>query len=72
MDLKFFINIELTVKSYLHSPLISGNSAEFMRELCQTLESEYRKKNPVVEWKSWWRANDAPELHCYIVVYFKH
>ena len=26
----------------------------------------------LTRWKSWWRANDAPELHCYIVVYFKH
>ena len=26
----------------------------------------------LTRWKLWWRARETPELHCYIVVYFKH
>ena len=47
-----------------------GASAALLLQSSNTLVGS---TSPLLtRWKSWWRANDAPELHCYIVVYFKY
>ena len=47
-----------------------GASAALLLQSSNTLVGS---TSPLLtRWKSWWRAIDAPELHCYIVVYFKY
>ena len=44
-----------------------------LRCLLQSSNTLVGSTSPLLtRWKSWWRASDAPELHCYIVVYFKY